>query len=196
MHPTVATVLELEWRILHPISTRSKSTMTIYFLRPKGTHSSLNCPQATFLLQQRHRIHSEMHTDGPAAFALLGIQGSTANSHFVIPNTVLISIPRLSCRAGVRGVEGVWSLHVVTLLAKAPSFMCAAALFKIYNKLLLCADPISHALLLTVIRGVTPVRRVQRMSDMHHALFAFSTCRHWVRCVQGRRSIREVQGAD
>lgn len=38
---------------------------------------------------------------------------TTATFHFIISYTVLIKILCLSRLAGVSGVEGVWSLHVV-----------------------------------------------------------------------------------
>lgn len=50
--------------------------------------------------------------DGAVASPLLGIRRSTA-FHFVISYTVLIKTCWLSSLAGVSGVEGVWSLHVV-----------------------------------------------------------------------------------
>lgn len=51
--------------------------------------------------------------DVAVAFPLLGTRRSTATFHFVISYTVLIKILWLSPLAGVSGVEGVWSLHVV-----------------------------------------------------------------------------------
>lgn len=57
-------------------------------------------------------IREALLIDGAAAFPLLDIRRSTA-FHFVISYTVLIKTLWLSPLAGVSGVEGVWSLHVV-----------------------------------------------------------------------------------
>lgn len=68
-----------------------------------------------------------MLIDGAVAFPLLSILRSTA-FHFVISYTVLIKTLRLSPLAGVSGVDGVWSLHVVMRQAGTYSMLLATAL--------------------------------------------------------------------